>query len=118
MPSSSTGPSTPLTQERKQEIRDHLETTTNWSLGNLAARDLLAELDRINAELNARPTGVEYAVRVNGAVMNIVTSHGHDDLEEMRDETEARTGRYSDAWPDAEMVQRTAYYGPWTATER
>lgn len=43
--------SEPLNPEREQEIRAHVAGTTNWSLGNRAARDLLAELDRARAEL-------------------------------------------------------------------
>jgi hypothetical protein len=39
----------PLT--RIAEIEQHLVATTNWSLGNLAARDLLAELYAVRAEL-------------------------------------------------------------------
>jgi chromosome segregation ATPase len=39
----------PLT--RIAEIEQHLAATTNWSLGNLAARDLLAELYAVRAEL-------------------------------------------------------------------
>jgi hypothetical protein len=39
-----------LTPEREAEIAAHLKSTTNWSLGNLAARDLLAELAAVRAE--------------------------------------------------------------------
>lgn len=41
----------PLSDERLAEIREHVANTTNWSLGNLAARDLLAEVQRLKAEL-------------------------------------------------------------------
>ncbi|MER6534349.1 hypothetical protein ABT215_11160 [Streptomyces sp900105755] len=39
-----------LPADRETEIRKHVADTTNWSLGNLAARDLLTELDRVRAE--------------------------------------------------------------------
>ncbi len=39
-----------LSPERLAEIREHVAETRNWSLGNLAARDLLAEVDRLRAE--------------------------------------------------------------------
>ena len=39
-----------LTPDREAEIAAHLKSTTNWSLGNLAARDLLAELAAVRAE--------------------------------------------------------------------
>lgn len=42
-----------LTPEREAEIRDHLAGTDNHTLGNLAARDLLAELDAVRAERDA-----------------------------------------------------------------
>lgn len=39
-----------LTPEREAGIAAHLATTTNWSIGNLAARDLAAELAAVRAE--------------------------------------------------------------------
>lgn len=39
-----------LTPEREAEIAEHLAATKNWSRGNLAARDLLAELYAERAE--------------------------------------------------------------------
>ncbi|MEU0831239.1 hypothetical protein [Streptomyces sp. NPDC005969] len=44
--------STPMTPEYEAEIRDHVATMSNYSLGNLFARDLLAELDRVRAALS------------------------------------------------------------------
>jgi len=40
----------PLSAEREAEIREHVATTKNWSIGNLAARALLAELDAVRKE--------------------------------------------------------------------
>ncbi|MEU1443038.1 hypothetical protein [Streptomyces mirabilis] len=45
----------PLTAAREAEIREHVAAMTNFSVGNLAARDLLAEVDRLRAELQAAP---------------------------------------------------------------
>lgn len=45
--------SEPLTPEYEAEIREHVATMSNYSLGNLFARDLLAEIDRIRAERDA-----------------------------------------------------------------
>lgn len=45
--------SEPLTPEYEAEIREHVATMSNYSLGNLFARDLLAEIDRLRAELAA-----------------------------------------------------------------
>jgi hypothetical protein len=39
-----------LSPQREAEIAEHLAATTNWSIGNLAARDLLAELAAVRAE--------------------------------------------------------------------
>ncbi|MFD7996884.1 hypothetical protein [Streptomyces mexicanus] len=39
-----------LSSEREAEIAEHLATTKNWSIGNLATRDLLAELAAVRAE--------------------------------------------------------------------
>lgn len=39
-----------LSPQREAEIAAHLAATTNWSIGNLAARDLLAELTAVRAE--------------------------------------------------------------------
>lgn len=39
-----------LTPEREAEYREHVAGMDNYTLGNLAARDLLAELDRVRAE--------------------------------------------------------------------
>ncbi|MFF4791918.1 hypothetical protein ACFY2M_19615 [Streptomyces sp. NPDC001276] len=39
-----------LTPQREAEIAEHLAATENWSIGNLAARDLLAELAAVRAE--------------------------------------------------------------------
>ena len=40
----------PLDDARLAEIREHLAATTTWSIGNLAARDLLAEVERLKAQ--------------------------------------------------------------------
>ncbi|MDX3575917.1 hypothetical protein [Streptomyces sp. FL07-04A] len=40
----------PMSPERLAEIREHVAGIRNWSLGNLAARDLLAEVDRLRDE--------------------------------------------------------------------
>lgn len=39
-----------LSPQREAEIVEHIATCTNWSLGNLAARDLAAELAAVRAE--------------------------------------------------------------------
>lgn len=39
-----------LSKERLAEIREHVAETRNWSIGNLAARDLLVEVDRLRVE--------------------------------------------------------------------
>jgi hypothetical protein len=39
-----------LSPQREAEIVEHLAATTNWSIGNLAARDLLAELAAVRKE--------------------------------------------------------------------
>jgi hypothetical protein len=53
----------PLDDTRLAEIREHVASTRNWSLGNLAARDLLAEVERLKAELaGARKELDEYEV--------------------------------------------------------
>lgn len=49
----------PLNGAREAEIREHVAGMTNFSLGNLAARDLLAEVDRLRAEL------ADFSGRVN-----------------------------------------------------
>lgn len=46
----SAAPDRPMSFTREQEIREYVATMTNLSTGNLAARDLLAELDRARAE--------------------------------------------------------------------
>jgi hypothetical protein len=43
----------PLTPEYEAAIREHVDGMSNYSLGNLFARDLLAEVDRLRAELAA-----------------------------------------------------------------
>jgi hypothetical protein len=40
----------PLSPERLAEIREHVAGISNFTLGNLADRDLLAEVDRLTAE--------------------------------------------------------------------
>lgn len=42
-----------LTPQREAVIVEHLATCTNWSAGNLAARDLAAELAAVRAERDA-----------------------------------------------------------------
>ncbi|NUV65668.1 hypothetical protein G6W57_00875 [Streptomyces sp. CAI-121] len=47
---------TPMTPEYEREIRSHVAEMSNYTLGNLFARDLLAEVDRLRtrvAELEA-----------------------------------------------------------------
>ena len=39
-----------LSPQREAEIAEHIATCTNWSLGNLAARDLAAELAAVRSE--------------------------------------------------------------------
>jgi hypothetical protein len=39
----------PPSPERLAEIREHVSSISNFTLGNLAARDLLAEVDRLTA---------------------------------------------------------------------
>lgn len=80
----------------------------------VGAKDFADIPNRIDA---VQASGVEYAVRANGGeVMSIATGHGADSLDDLaRRETEARVERYRDTWPDAEMVRRTARYGPWHA---
>lgn len=53
----------PLSVERLAEIRAHVAGIRNWSLGNLAARDLLAEVDRLLAERHVTNEALDDAVR-------------------------------------------------------
>ncbi|MGW3298473.1 hypothetical protein [Streptomyces rubiginosohelvolus] len=43
---------TPMTPEYEQQIRSHVAEMSNYSLGNLFARDLLAEVDRLRKALS------------------------------------------------------------------
>ncbi|MFJ6239858.1 hypothetical protein ACIQH0_38070 [Streptomyces griseus] len=43
---------TPMTPEYEREIRSHVAEMSNYSLGNLFARDLLAEVDRLRKALS------------------------------------------------------------------
>ncbi|WP_069751600.1 phiSA1p31-related protein [Streptomyces sp. EN16] len=43
---------TPMTPEYEQRIRSHVAEMSNYSLGNLFARDLLAEVDRLRKALS------------------------------------------------------------------
>jgi hypothetical protein len=44
--------SEPLAPDYEAKMREHVATMSNYSLGNLFARDLLAEVDRLRAELS------------------------------------------------------------------
>lgn len=76
-----------LPSDREAEIRKHLADTTNWSLGNLAARDLLAEVDRLRAQL-ALATVLEIP-RSGTMPLQLRRSYGHTDRWAICD----RTGR-------------------------
>lgn len=52
-----------LSDERLAEIREHVAGIRNWSLGNLAARDLLAEVDRLYAERHVTNEALDDAVQ-------------------------------------------------------
>ena len=58
-----TAPATePMTDQRLAEIRELVVECSNWSLGMLASRDLLAEVDRLRNELvEARSKALEEA---------------------------------------------------------
>jgi len=59
-----------LSAERLAEIREHVAGIRNWSLGNLAARDLLAEVDRLRDErheTNEALSDAAEALRANAA---------------------------------------------------
>ncbi|MEU0354956.1 hypothetical protein [Streptomyces cyaneofuscatus] len=43
---------TPMTPEYERQIRSHVAEMSNYSLGNLFARDLLAEVDRLRKALS------------------------------------------------------------------
>ncbi|MEU0659559.1 hypothetical protein [Streptomyces lavendulocolor] len=53
-----------LTPERLAEIRKHVASTTNWTLGNLAARDLLSEVDRLRADLATAKDRLDHLERI------------------------------------------------------
>lgn len=60
----------PMSPERLAEIREHVAGIRNWSLGNLAARDLLAEVDRLRDErhkTNESLSDAAEALRENAA---------------------------------------------------
>lgn len=60
----------PMRAERLAEIREHVAGIRNWSLGNLAARDLLAEVDRLRDErheTNEALSDAAEALRANAA---------------------------------------------------
>lgn len=59
----------PLSDQRLAEIREHVAATQNWSLGNLAARDLLAEVQRLKA----------YVARIESALCECQPEREHDD---------------------------------------
>lgn len=99
----------PIDEARLAEIQRHVDATRNWSLGNLMARELLAEVQRLKAELAARPAdAIEYGIRIpDGSVLSPTTS---------LPEEQARLDRYRDTWPEAELVQRPVFHGDWTPT--
>ncbi|MFI1485675.1 hypothetical protein [Streptomyces sp. NPDC020747] len=89
-----------LMAEREAEIREHVAATKNWSLGNLAARDLLAELDRTRTELakyvGHEPTIAEemtYLSRCLNAVCDLC------------DATEKQATRWENPLPVPEWVE-------------
>jgi len=49
----------PIDEARLAEIQRHVDATRNWSLGNLMARELLVEVQRLKAEL------ADFSGRVN-----------------------------------------------------
>jgi hypothetical protein len=105
-----------LSPEREAEIAEHLATTTNWSIGNLAARDLLAELAAVRAERDQERArvadAIEYGIRIpDGTVLQ-------DGWVNDRRQQENRLDRYRDTWPEAVLVERPVFHGEWTEAAR
>jgi hypothetical protein len=88
-----------LTPEREREIREHVASTANWTLGNLAARDLLSEVDRLRAEL-AKYVGKEPTIAEEMAYLNRCLNAVHD----VCDEAEKQATRWEHPLPVPEWV--------------
>lgn len=89
----------PLTPQREAEIRKHVATNTNFSLGNLAARDLLAELDRVRTEL-AKYVGVEPTVADENAYLTRCLNAVY----EVCEQAEKQANRWEHPLPAPEWV--------------
>lgn len=75
-----------LSPQREAEIREHIATCTNWSLGNLAARDLAAELAAVRAELAEaeRASHCQSVAAINGTRCALPVRHHGDHANEQR----------------------------------
>lgn len=91
----------PLDDTRLLEIREHLAMTTNWSIGNLAARDLLAEVQRLKAEL-AKYVGAEPTIAEEMAYL----SRCLDAVRDLCDATEEQATRWENPLPVPEWVEQ------------
>lgn len=77
-----------LTPEREAEIVEHLAATENWSIGNLAARDLLAELTAVRAELAARTEHIAFLDRNTLPELHRTVQHHIDGKQRWRGRAE------------------------------
>jgi hypothetical protein len=102
-----TTPAEPLTDERLEEIRAHVD---EYGLGapsaDAVAVELIAEVDRLRAALRraeAAESGAEWGLRTtSGYVLGPFPT---------------REIAASHALNDKNIVRRTATYGPWTTEE-
>ncbi|MFF0777034.1 hypothetical protein [Streptomyces sp. NPDC003720] len=107
-----------LTPEREAEIREHLASTDNHTLSNLAARDLLAELAAVRAERDDVEAEREKLVRwhlEDGKSLAKALAHVAELKENLRavnagwDAARTERDRYRLAWQSAR--QRAQAYG-------
>jgi cell division protein ZapA (FtsZ GTPase activity inhibitor) len=97
LPMPAGNPTQALSDERLAEIREHVAETKNWSLGNLAARDLLAEVQRLNEQVE----------RLKDDRVRLLDQQAKDDDEYVQ--ATAQRDRYRLAWTSAR--ERAQAYG-------
>ncbi|MFJ7176469.1 hypothetical protein ACIQXA_08675 [Streptomyces massasporeus] len=83
----------PLDDARLAEIREHIATARNWSLGNLAARDLLAEVERLKAELASAREDAAFTERNTLPELRRTVEHHEAGKQRWRDRAEKAEAR-------------------------
>ncbi|MER5613239.1 hypothetical protein [Streptomyces sp. NPDC002215] len=104
----------PLSPQREAEIRAFEEDEhRNVLTMSRNLDDLLAELDRVRAELAAKPAAAavltEYGIAILDAGVEVVTNVTTDRDQALRSQAHIRTG-----YPLARLVSRTVSHGEWT----